>query len=119
MSEEPKTDPRLAVALQRHDSRLTFRGLLLAAGSVGSTVIAGFLYLNNYVAAQTDAGVKVLVQRVEVLEANATEQRKENAATREEVREMRGELRELYSTVRTGRRSEALERPVPPLDGGR
>lgn len=118
MSQEPKTDPGLHAAFRRHDNKLTLRSFIIAATSVATGVAAVLVFIDTRVAHATDAGVKVHEQRIQVLEAGAKEQRAENAATRQEVREMRGELRELYTTVRTGRRSEALEQPVPKLDGG-
>lgn len=117
--DEPKTDPHLHAAFRRHDNKLTLRSFIIAVASVATGVASVLLLVDNRVAAQTDAGVKVHEQRIQVLETGAREQRAENAATRQEVREMRSELRELYGTVRTGRRSEALEQPVPRLDGGR
>jgi hypothetical protein len=57
-------------------------------------------------------GLKGHEARLQVLEQTSKD-------TQHDVHEARGELRDLYKAVMEGKRSERLEHPVPPLDGGR
>lgn len=120
--EEPRTDPAIRILrerveqsfeqkLKKHDDKLTWRSIAVAVGGVAATVVAGLLFIDNRVAAQTDAGVKVHESRITALEQQVPQ-------LRQEVFETRSELRELYKAVVEKKRSERLETPVPPIDGG-
>lgn len=61
--------------------------------------------------APLDAGEKGHEARISTLEQQVVQ-------TRQDVHEARGELRDLYRAVMENKRSERLEHPVPPMDGG-
>lgn len=105
------------VLLQEHDNKLTIRSVLVAVGSVVAGVVSMVLFVDNRVAAQTDAGVKVHESRISTLEQQRTGDRSEN-----NIRFERIEL----SQQRTEKKLDALldrldvRNPAPtPKDGGR
>lgn len=70
--EEPQTDPSLSAALARHDNKLTVRSVLIAAGAVASGVVLALNFVDNRVAAQTDAGVAVIKAEQKAVDARVT-----------------------------------------------
>jgi uncharacterized coiled-coil protein SlyX len=76
---EPATDPKLHEALRRHDNKLTVRSVIVAVGAVAASVVAGLIFIDNRVRAETDAGVKVHEQRITTLEQNATTDREKTS----------------------------------------
>lgn len=75
--DEPKTDPHLRVVLDREANKITLRSVLIAAGAVASGVVLGIIFIDNRVAAQTDAGVRVHEQRITTLEQQRREDKDE------------------------------------------
>ena len=70
--DEPQTDPRLQAAFARHEQKLTLRSVGFAIAAVAGTVVAGILFVDNRVAAQTDAGVAVIKAEQKGLDARVT-----------------------------------------------
>jgi hypothetical protein len=58
--------------LKRHDNKLTVRSIMVAVGAVTAGVIAAVLFVDNRVAAQTDAGIKGVVEQVKGQDARLT-----------------------------------------------
>ena len=90
-------------------AKLTIAMCVVAVG----TAFGAYKFIVNEARAQTDAGVANMESRVRAVEQQVPQ-------LREDVHEARGELRDLYKAVMEGKRSEKLERPLPPLpkDGG-
>jgi len=123
LGEEPTTNPGATVNVSYLRAKLHeefkakgrrdwFRDILIAVGAVGASVVAGILFVDNRVQAQTDAGVRVHESRIVALE-------QQQAQVRTDVHEVQLDIRELYKVVQTGRRSSRLEQPVPMQDSGR
>lgn len=118
--EEP-TNPR--IKRSNHLTRLLSLGV---AGGFSVATLATVAVAYRALASEAkDAGTAAAkVELAPVIEAvKAHEGRLQNleqrtTATQADVHEARGELRDLYKAVMEGKRSERLERPVPPLDGG-
>jgi hypothetical protein len=70
--DEPRTDPSLHAALRRHDNKLTLRSFVIAAGALATGVASVLMFLDNRVAAATDAGVAVLKAEQKGLDARTT-----------------------------------------------
>lgn len=94
---------------------------VLSAVTLGGVAIA----YDKLEAKAADAGssaaeVKMapVVEAVKGHEARLQVLEQTSKQTQGDVHEARGELRDLYKAVMEGKRSERLERPVPPLDGG-
>lgn len=73
--------------------------------------LGGYVHLVGEARAQADAGISPVKSRVDQLEA-------EQKQVRADVHEVQLDVRELYRVITTGRRSERLESPTPPRDGG-
>lgn len=97
-------------APERH-SRL--KDLVVAVGAVAAAVVASIIFVDNRVAAQTDAGIKGHESRIVALEQQVPQ-------LREEVFQGRLDTQALYKAVMEGRRQERLEKPLAPpaKDGG-
>ena len=74
-----KTNPDLHAALQRHDWKLTVRSIIIAGSALIGGIVSVLVFVDNRVAAQTDAGVKVHEQRIVTLEQNAKDDREKQA----------------------------------------
>ena len=70
--DEMKTDPALHAALQRHDNKLTWRSVFIAVCAVAMSVTTAILFIDNRVAAQTDAGVRVISAEQKAIDARVT-----------------------------------------------
>ncbi len=130
-TEEPKTDPGMTVdagylgrkleeALSMHDKRVQtniknsgwIRTVVATVAGTGIAIAMFLIFVDNRVAAQTDAGVKVHESRIQALEQQVPQ-------LREEVYQGRLDTQALYKAVMDGKRSERLEKPLPsPTDGG-
>lgn len=115
--EEPQTDPSLQAAFQRHDSKLTVRSIVIAAGSLATGLAAVLIFLDNRVAAQTDAGIRVHEARITAAEQTASSDRAQNNIRFQRIED--GQLR-------TDKKLDALldrlnvANPAPtPKDAGR
>lgn len=67
---EPKTDPRILAAIEKHapvPSRV--KDLLVATGAVLASVVAAVTFVDNRVQAQTDAGVAIVKAEQKGLES--------------------------------------------------
>jgi hypothetical protein len=122
--DEPKTDPGLQAALQRHDWKLTVRSIIIAGGTLITGIVSVFVFIDNRVAAQTDAGVKVHEERISTLEQQRKEDRAELDARLKRIEANANADHEL--TLGTSQKvDKLLERfnvpnPAPaPKDGGR
>lgn len=120
--DEPTTDPAIQVdvgyfkrkmeeMLRQHDNKLTWRSVFVAIGAVAAAVIAGILFIDTRVAAQTDAGVKVHETRIVALEQQVPQIRKEQYEYRTDTR---ADMKALQEVVLTRVRSERLDQPVKP-----
>lgn len=69
---EPKTDPHLRAALDRHDNKLTVRSVLIAGGALVAGITTAIIFVDNRVAAQTDAGVRVLAAEQRAIDTRLT-----------------------------------------------
>jgi len=76
---EGKTDPAIRIirpwmeeALKRHDNKLTLRSVLVAAAAVATSVIAGIIFIDNRVSAQTDAGMRATAAELKGQDARVT-----------------------------------------------
>jgi hypothetical protein len=127
LSEEP-TNPRI-----RRSNQLTRLLSLGVAGGFSILTLASVAFAYEKLRdVAKDAGVdgaKMVVgdieetkRKVQVVDADLQQHKAAEAQVQRELKEdvhaMRGELRELYRSQRTGDRSPVLERPLPPLDGG-
>lgn len=125
--DEPKTDPSMKIdagylsrkleeVAKLHDRKIRNGGwLMTVVGTIaacGVTVALFVLFVDNRVKAETDAGVAVHESRITALEQQVPQ-------LRQELHEARQDTHDLYKAVMEGKRSERLERPLPPLDGGR
>lgn len=122
--DEPKTDPGLAAALARHDNKLTVRSVLIAGGCLIAGVTSALVFIDNRVAAQTDAGVRVHEQRISTLEQQRQSDRTEMNERLERIEKNANADHEL--TLGTSQKMDALlnklnvPNPAPaPKDGGR
>ena len=131
MSDEPQRQPTgehpaTDGELKRAVNELSWQNVGIIIGIVAS-VLGGARYLVVATWAQgkehADAGVAVLraefaahVQEEAQSRKTTLEQVKDQ---RVEVREMRQELRAVYDYMKTGREQPTLEKPLPPMDGGR
>jgi hypothetical protein len=116
LDDEPKTDPRMLAAIEKHaPAHSKARDIAVAIAAVGTSVIVALIFVDNRVAAQTDAGVKVMQSRVTALEQQVPQ-------LRQEVFQGRLDTQALYKAVMDGKRQERLEQPpAPPAlakDGG-
>lgn len=101
---QPVTEAQLKKQFRWQDLAV----VLAILGGFGS----GYVHLIGEARAEADAGVAVLRPRVEALEG-----RVERISV--DLHNTQLDIRELYKTVTTGRRSERLEQPPPPSgDGG-
>lgn len=113
--DEPKTDPGLRAALQRHDNKLTVRSLVIAGGAVLTAIASVMTFIDSRVAHATDAGYRVLESRT-----TANEQRSKDVAG--ELIDFKSEQRAVNS--RTDAKLDALlsamrvRNPAPAPDGG-
>lgn len=118
--EEP-TNPR--IKRSNHFTRLVSLGV---AGGFSVATLATVAVAYRALAADAkDAGTAAakvelapVVEAVKGHEARMQVLEQTSKQTQADVHEARGELRDLYKAVMEGKRSEKLERPVPPLDGG-
>lgn len=113
--DEPKTDPGLRAALQRHDNKLTLRSFVIAAGAVATAVASVLTFIDSRVAHATDAGYRVLESRT--------------TASEQHVKDIRGELvdfkaEQRAANARTDAKLDAalsamrVRNPAPAPDGG-
>lgn len=102
-TEDPVTGKELRRQFKWQDVAVV---LAILAGFLG-----GYRTLLTEARAESDAGVKSLESRV-----NAVETEQKNV--RSDLHEVQLDIRELYRSQHEGRRSERLERPLPPPDGG-
>lgn len=79
LPDEPKTDPGSMVdadyvkrKLEQQGHKLTLRSMAAAIAAVATTVVAGLIFIDNRVAAQTDAGVRVLDAQQKGIDARVT-----------------------------------------------
>lgn len=76
--EEPPTDPRIQPALQRHDWKNLVRSIVISGGMLITALVSMLVFVDNRVAAQTDAGIKVHESRIGALEQQRSADRAEN-----------------------------------------
>lgn len=117
--EEPSTDPRIQPALQRHDWKNLVRSIVISGGMLITALVSMLIFVDNRVAAQTDAGVKVHESRLGALEQQRAGDRAENNGRFERIEN---------SQQRTEKKLDALldrldvrnpaPTPVPTKDGG-
>lgn len=72
-----QVEEEMNALLKKQDTSLNLRGVVVGIASVAASVIAVIIFLDNRVAAQTDAGIKVHEQRIATLEQQRTADRKE------------------------------------------
>lgn len=128
--EHPVSSGDVLDELHRHEKserwQLKLQTAVLLLGIVG-TILGGAKWLVSATWAQgkehADAGVTVL--RAEFA-AHVKEETQSRQVTldqvkeqRTETRELRQELRAVYDYMKTGREQPTLEKPLPPMDGGR
>lgn len=106
IDDEPKTDPGLQAAFMRHDNKLTMRSIVIAAGTLATGLAAVLVFLDNRVAAQTDAGVAVMRAEQKAIDARVTTMEKR-------LDRVDDKLDLLLDAARVPQ----WKRP-PPLDGG-
>jgi hypothetical protein len=63
--------------LSRHDNKLTVRSVIIAGGCLVAGLASALVFVDNRVAAGTDAGVKVHEQRIATLEQQRSADRAE------------------------------------------
>lgn len=120
---EPATNPR--IKLSNFRTRIF---VLIASGGFSAVSLAGVAYAYDKLetkaadAGTTAAKVEVapVVEGLKGHEARLQVLEQTSKQTQADVHEARGELRDIYKAVMEGKRSERLERPLPPLpkDGG-
>ena len=127
---EPVTPATVLAELQRHEKAekklVNLQTVVILLGIVG-TVLGGFRVLVISAWAQAkdhaDAGVAIVRAEFEAHKAEeATARRRMESQVDNlmiEMRESRKEQRAIYDYMKTGREQPSLERPLPPLDGGR
>lgn len=107
MSTDEKDAP---VTKQELKKQLRWQDAAVALAILGG-FLGGYVHLVGEARAQADAGVMPLKARVDAIEA-------EQARVRADVHEVQLDVRELYRALRDGRRSQRLETPPAPVDGG-
>ena len=82
MSAEPSTAPPLPLeeALRKHDNRLTIRSVVVAAATVLTGMATTIIFIDNRVAAQTDAGMRVQAAEQKAVDEATTYMQSELAA---------------------------------------
>jgi hypothetical protein len=119
--EHPATNGEVRRAFQW----LTLQNLVVILALLGSVSVGGQKVLRWLVqdAVAQDGGTAALVKRIDVVEAAAAQHLLDDAqAKRQQAKdtyELRSDVKALYEAVMSGKRSERLEKPLPPLDGGR
>lgn len=102
-------------------ARLNAAGLLVALAAVGVTSDKVKSWLVRDAVAQ-DAGVQALEKRITVQEKAFEQHMLDDAQAKRQQQadnyELRNDVKALYESVMTGKKSERLERPIPPPDGG-
>lgn len=119
--DEPKTDPRI-----KRSNQFTRLISLAVAGGFSVVTLGSVAYAYEKLReVSADAGVEAaklelapVVAELKGHEARLQVQEQTSKQTQADVHEARGELRDLYKAVMEGKRSERLEKPLPPLDGG-
>jgi hypothetical protein len=109
-AETPSGLHRIRVSeLNWQGAKLTIAMCVVAVG----TAFGAYKFIISEARAQTDAGMKGLESRVVAVEQQVPQ-------LREELHEARQDTHDLYRAIMEGKRSERLERPLPPLpkDGG-
>jgi TolA-binding protein len=125
LPQEEQTNPRIRAS----NSFTRLISLGVAGGFSVVTLSAVAVAYDKLEQKAVDAGTQAakvelapVVEAVKAHEGRIANVEQETRATREEVHDMRGELRDLYQWQKTGRRAEKLERPLPALppqsDGG-
>jgi len=128
LDEEPKTNP----AIRKSNLRTRIFALIVSGGFSGLG-LGGVAYAYDKLrtdaadagaaAAQKVVGdVDATKRKVDVVDADLQQHKAAEAQERLEIKQdlhARGEeIRDLYKAVMEGKRSDRLERPLPPLDGG-
>ena len=112
MSAEPSTAPPLPLeeALRKHDNRLTIRSVVVAAATVLTGMATTIIFIDNRVAAQTDAGMRVQAAEQKAVDARVTTLEKRFDRFEERTDKQMNLLLDVA-------RVPGAMRP-PPLDGG-
>ncbi len=111
-------------ALDKHDNKLTLRSVVIAIGALAVGVAAALIFIDNRVAAQTDAGVKVHEQRITTLEQQRKEDRVEHGNRMERIEQNQnadhGLIIGVSQKLDVLLSAQGVRNPAPtPKDGGR
>lgn len=113
--DEPKTDPGLRAALQRHDNKMTLRSFVIAAGAVATGVASVLTFIDSRVAHATDAGYKMLESRTTSNELRAKDTASELIDFKTEQRAVNSRTDAKLDAVLSALR---VRNPAPAPDGG-
>lgn len=115
LDDEPKTDPGLRAAFQRHDNKMTVRSFVIAVGAVATGVASVLTFIDSRVAHATDAGYRVLESRTTANEQHAKDIRGELVDFKAEQRAANARTDAKLDAALSAMR---VRNPAPAPDGG-
>lgn len=123
LNDEPKTDPGLREALARHDTKLTVRSVIVAAGALVAGIASFFVFIDARIARAADAGIQLHESRLSTVEQQRVADRSEMNARFQRLEDNQNADRSLSlgTSQKIDRLLERFNVPNPapaPKDGG-